>query len=211
MGYKTSNTNLMLMRSCWNFSLELPQFRMSTNYNIRLNYDEIQRIDTINIMTANFEKAEQEAKNVLQANFIQDPPILAEQVARSYGLEVRYCYFKPECNNVAGFIDSKGFIIVNALESAARQNFTIAHELGHYLLGHLSNPQYGVLYRLPIGIPLTTPIEQEANCFAANLLVPADMLKTYIKRFPFANNRQLGNIFGVSSDVIGYRRQNLGL
>lgn len=162
-------------------------------------------------MNANFNKAEQEAKKVLEANFINEPPVLAEQVARNYGLEVKYCHFKPEYNDVAGFIDSKGVVIVNAQESAQRRNFTIAHELGHYLLGHLSNPEYGVLYRRPIGETPKNPIEQEANCFAANLLVPSDMLHKYIRNFPFANNQQLGNIFGVSADVIGYRRQNLGL
>ncbi len=162
-------------------------------------------------MKPNYKKAQEKAEKVLQANFINEPPVIAEQVARNYGLEIKYCYFKPQHNDVAGFIDSKGIMIVNAQESAARRNFTIAHELGHYLLGHLADPTYGVLYRRPIGESPSTAIEQEANCFAANLLVPEQMLKEYIQRFPFATNQQLGNIFGVSSDVIGFRKQNLGL
>lgn len=162
-------------------------------------------------MSANFNKAEQEARNVLKANFINEPPVIAEQVARNYGLNIQFFKFKPEYFNVSGFIDSKGTLIVNADESGARQNFTIAHELGHYLLGHLNSPEYGVLYRRPMGEIPVKPIEQEANCFAANLLVPEHMLKKYINQFPFANNFQLGKIFGVSADVIGFRRKNLGI
>ena len=162
-------------------------------------------------MKPNYEIAKEKAFQVLKDNFINEPPVIAEEVAHRYGLDVKYCVFKPEYNDVAGFIDSKGVIIVNSQEAAQRRNFTIAHELGHYLLGHLKNPEYGVLYRRPISQMSSKPIEQEANCFAANLLVPEEILKDYIKRCPFATNQQLGNIFGVSSDVIGFRRQLLGL
>ncbi len=162
-------------------------------------------------MKADFNRAKAEAEQVLRNNFITQPPIVAETVARNYGLNVRFLVFKPEFFNVSGFIDNKGCLIVNAEESPRRQNFTIAHELGHYLLGHLQSPDYGVLYRRPMGEQPDKPIEQEANCFAANLLVPEGMLRDTLKEFPFADNHQLGILFGVSADVIGYRCKDLGL
>jgi len=162
-------------------------------------------------MQANYRRALEEAQKVIKNNFITQPPIIAEQIARNYGLNVKYCVFKPQHMDIAGFVDSKGEIIVNSAESNVRKNFTIAHELGHYLLGHLSDPDYDVLYRQPIGNIPNTPLEQEANCFAANLLVPENLLKDCISRFPFATNQQLANLFGVSVDVIGYRRHDLGI
>jgi Zn-dependent peptidase ImmA (M78 family) len=99
--------------------------------------------------------------------------------------------------------------VVNAEDSPARQNFTVAHELGHYLLEHeLSGAEYTCLFRNPAN-QKNTPIEKEANCFAANLLVPTYILREYLDKYPFATNEQLSKIFGVSSEVLRFRRQYL--
>ncbi|KEQ38479.1 hypothetical protein SK629_0212 [Streptococcus mitis] len=70
-----------------------------------------------------------------------------------------------------------GIIYVNVTESKNRQRFTKAHEIGHYLLGH--EGINGVNYRSDLigGIE-----EQQANDFAANLLMPKNLiLKTLEK------------------------------
>lgn len=162
----------------------------------------------MNQKCANYKVAIEKAQKVLADNFLFNPPIVAEEIAKNYGLKVGYYIFLPERRNVSGFI-SNGEIIINDEETPQRKNFTIAHELGHYLLGHVEDKDYGVLYRQPIAEQTNKPMEQEANCFAANLLVPEEMLKKYLTEYPFANNYQLANIFGVSPDVIGFRRQNL--
>ncbi|MDR2440743.1 MAG: ImmA/IrrE family metallo-endopeptidase [Planctomycetaceae bacterium] len=155
----------------------------------------------------NFNAAKNKAKEVLEGNLIVEPPVVAQKLAESYELDVRYYIFKLEYKEVAGFIDvSKNTIAVNGEDSPARQNFTIAHELGHYLLGHdLDGTEYTCLFRDPTK-QKNTPIEQEANCFAANLLVPTMMLQRYLDRFSFADDEQLSRIFGVSTDVIRFRR-----
>lgn len=166
----------------------------------------------MNYRKPNYERAKAEANQVLLNNFLQNPPVIAEVLARNYGLFVKNYNFKPEYMDVSGFIDPQTkTIIVNAEDSPQRKNFTIAHELGHYLLGHVNNPDYDVLYRRPIAEQTNKPLEQEANCFAANLLVPEQMLRCCLEQYPFASNLQIANIFGVSADVIGYRRQNLGI
>jgi Zn-dependent peptidase ImmA (M78 family) len=163
-------------------------------------------------MTANFKKAIAKAEEVLEEQCLFDPPIIAERVAKNYGLQVEYYKMKPEYTGVAGFIDpKKKTIAVNGEDPAHRQNFTIAHELGHYLLQHeLEQPEYEVLYRKqrPLAVMNSKPDEQEANCFAANLLVPGDMLLDYM-RFPFIFDWQLAGIFGVSAEVIKYRKKYL--
>lgn len=67
-----------------------------------------------------------------------------------------------------------GIIYNNAISSPGRVNFTLAHEFGHYLLHRLAYPdgiecgqqdmvRWDGSYKV---------IEQQANCFAAGLLMP---------------------------------------
>lgn len=69
-----------------------------------------------------------------------------------------------------------GIIYNNSMQSKGRINYTLAHELGHYLLHRLDYPggiecgeQDMVRWDSTFG-----QIEHEANVFAANLLMPLD-------------------------------------
>ena len=71
---------------------------------------------------------------------------------------------------------SSGYAIyTNAKHPKTRRRFTIAHELGHYVL-HRDEIGEGItddaLYRSRLGGPL----ERQANRFAANLLMPRDLI-----------------------------------
>lgn len=145
-------------------------------------------------------------QRVLQENNIVRPPILPREIASNYGLEVRAVDFSPDNDDVAGLIDfAKKIIYVNEKEHFNRQTFTIAHELGHFLLHKdlfEGDPErYEVLLRMPIGAE-TDPIEKEANAFAADLLVPRKFLDLYKK---YADVDELAQLFAVSREVIGYR------
>ena len=155
---------------------------------------------------ANFELAKEKALDILKANMIVKPPVIAAELAESEGLQVLCMLFNPGYTEIAGFIDAdKKAIVVNAVESSARQNFTIAHELGHYLLKHHESNEYTVMWRDPRAMK-KTPMEQEANCFAANLLVPSMFLREYLDNYPLITDWQLSLLFGVSVDVIRFRR-----
>lgn len=95
---------------------------------------------------------------------------------------------------------------------AFRQLFTVAHELGHYFLGHKPN-EYGVYRRQPVLDNQKPTIEREADCFAANLLMPNSMIKAEFARYPFL--RTIGPSimaakFGVSNSAMFNRLKNLG-
>ncbi|MDR0521678.1 MAG: ImmA/IrrE family metallo-endopeptidase [Planctomycetaceae bacterium] len=157
---------------------------------------------------ADFRKAKMLAFNVLEANMIIEPPVVAQTIAKTYGLRVDYSLFNEEYRDeVAGFLDiDEKMIVVNAEDSRQRQNFTVAHELGHFLLEHdVLSPEYTYLFRHPEK-QKNVPMEQEANIFAANLLVPTSFLREYLERYSFATDEQLSRIFGVSATVIKYRR-----
>src|SRR3989338_6821566 len=61
-------------------------------------------------------------------------PVNVEEVARGYGLEVVEFAFHEK---ISGLLKKEqGIIGVNKTHHPVRRRFTIAHELGHFLLGH---------------------------------------------------------------------------
>lgn len=113
---------------------------------------------------------------------VTGPPVPVEQIARSLNAQIRH---EPFSGDVSGALlrDERATIIgVNALHPETRQRFTIAHELGH-LVFHTGHPVH--FDRAPFRINLRNaassvacdPEEIEANRFAAELLMPAWMLK----------------------------------
>ena len=101
-------------------------------------------------------------------------------------------------------IDGYPYVVVNDNESVQRIRFTIAHELGHYLLGHLGpdnanlNREYGNI----------KPIQEtEADMFAARLLSPACVLwgiNAYTAE-------QIASVCNISLTAAGYRAERMKL
>lgn len=162
-------------------------------------------------------KAVEEAKalsdQVLAENYIVEPPVDVYELAENYGLKVREEHFAPSFSHVSGFImleNGTPRIVVNSADSDNRKKFTVAHELGHWLLHKKelsANPKVGVLFRIPLGKLNTDPLESQANAFAANLLVPSEMLKE--KKKTITTQKKLAEFFGVSEEVIGYRLEHI--
>lgn len=163
-----------------------------------------------------FAQARKAANTVLKENFITKPPVPVVQLAKNYGYQVKGVDLSSD---VAGFVDpQKNIIYVNDSDSDTRKAFTIAHELGHIKL-HANllekNPNLGIFYRQPLGKKNDNDEEQEANHFAACLLVPQPMLEKTINRYQTIVNNDgngiLGSLFGVSPEVIGFRLHDLGI
>lgn len=152
--------------------------------------------------------ATNQARKILAENFILEPPVDVYELARNYGIEIHEQHFPLEFANVSGFINiEKGrpVMYVNASEPAARRKFTVAHELGHWIMHEdkiRQDPQKAILFRMAIGAANKDPLEREANAFAAELLVPMEMLEKNKDK----SISQLADIFQVSSDVIGFRK-----
>jgi Zn-dependent peptidase ImmA (M78 family) len=155
--------------------------------------------------TADWRGAANKAHEVLTANSVIEPPVRIDQIAANYGLSVVEASFAPPHENVSGFIDFESKqIVVNRADPLNRKIFTVAHELGHWLLHpDVIAQDHGrtILSRMPLRTADKDPLEQEANCFAANLLVPKEFLDP-VKDAPIT---ALANMFGVSQEVIGYR------
>ena len=94
-------------------------------------------------------------------------PVSPVAVAKHYGI---ICHVSPPkllqgCSGLLRVIDDVPHIFVDSTHPAQRQRYTIAHELGHYLLGHLDDAS-GVYDQR----------EYAAERFAADLLMPACVL-----------------------------------
>ena len=64
-------------------------------------------------------------------------------------------------------------IYYNERMSRRRTRFTIAHEIGHVILGHLFEHEVPIISREGMTQRLYHRLEHEASCFARNLLCPA--------------------------------------
>lgn len=98
---------------------------------------------------------------------------------------------------VSGFLDiEERTIYVNAKDNFQRRMFTLAHEIGHFILHkdilEKEPGKYELVYRSQTLEGAPDPIEQQANCFAAHLLVPKTMLDKYYHQ---ASIDQLSTIF----------------
>lgn len=157
---------------------------------------------------ADFEKARLEAEKIWEELCLTTPPLPIVEVAQSYGFKIVEVDFRDN-PDVSGLLDLKSkTIYLNQNDTVQHKRFTIAHELGHWRL-HLTvlegDPDLGIYYRRPIGGE-TDEKEKEANCFAANLLVPLSQLESFL---PSCSDAELVKIFAVSAQVIGYRKKYL--
>ena len=136
-------------------------------------------------------------------NEYSTPPIPVLEIAERSGVNVVFETFGSHSESVSGFCDFENSrLYVNAQDLPERQSFTMAHELGHWLLHRgffLEHPDdYPVLPRF------TDPKEKEANKFAACLLVPERLLRP-VKGAAISS---LASVFGVSRTMMEFRFKN---
>ena len=123
------------------------------------------------------------AEALLEAQGISKPPVPVERIARALGAQVRYAPFEGE---LAGMLiradEGRGVVIgVNSLHHPNRRRFTIAHECGHLRL-HEGQRVYVDRSTLRVNLrdgnsSLASNAEEiEANRFAAELLMPYEMI-----------------------------------
>lgn len=167
---------------------------------------------------------EQMAEQLLQEQGIDRPPVPVERLAKRLGIQVVY---EPFDGEVSGMLvqeqtDGPPIVVVNSLNAAVRQRFTVAHELGHHLLhGH------GVYVDRPLAVKFRDtqsslaidPEEIQANRFAAALLMPrdwvirdADHLLARQRDIPDEELiERLAKEYRVSRQAMEFRLANLGI
>lgn len=151
--------------------------------------------------------------DVLDRHWDGKLPVDPEAIAKSMGIRV-----VPEFDlgGASGLIelerDGLATIYYDMTEAPVRQRFTIAHEIGHYALGHLD--RYQTRFRDTSANFRTyqaDPSETAANQFAADLLMPERIVRYAVLDKGVQDVGRLANLFFVSQVAMGYRMKNLGL
>ena len=152
------------------------------------------------------------------------PPIDVTNIAKTLGVNI---IFEELDDDVSGFLvikDNSATIAVNNSHHSNRQRFTIAHELGHFSL-HGSEDDNDVLFidkkiyhRNQASGTGEFRREIEANQFAAEILMPKDMVVSAekdsgdeIDLSDDENIYMLANKFQVSEQALTIRLADLGL
>jgi hypothetical protein len=149
-------------------------------------------------------------------------PVNIEAAIRELGLVLRKNAddLAPEISGQIKRLTDGGYeIATNAREHYFRQRFTMAHELGHYIL-HRDLIGEGLdddtMYRsTPAGNFYNTRIRQvheaQANSFAANFLMPSDKVLEEVAKEVVPTVKGLATKFQVSPSAMRWRLKSLGL
>lgn len=99
-------------------------------------------------------------------------PVRVSAVCRQLGIHIRVLATDDPRDGVSTIIGDVPYIGINRTRTPERLRFTVAHEVGHIILGHVG--RYDLVNREPS--PTDSPVEQAANVFASRLLAPACVL-----------------------------------
>ena len=163
--------------------------------------------------------AEQRAIEVLEEAGISEAPVPVEVVAIGLGADLTY---EPYDGDVSGMLlrgDDSTVIGVNSKHAKTRQRFSVAHEIGHLVM-HTGKPMFVDRFvRVNWRNGDSSREESEANAFAAELLMPRDLLASEVEMVlakrevvtPQALAKRLAKVFQVSPEAMSYRLENLGI
>lgn len=163
---------------------------------------------------------ERSAVSVLRNASVTSYPVPVETIAEHLGINLQKEPMIDDLSGMCFYSNGTPIIVVNAKHSPNRQNFTIAHEIGHVVL-HQSelrkkafvDKKITVLHRDGKASSGKYQAEIEANQFAAALLMPKQLIHRYMKE----NNLSYGlrddddavskmaEAFGVSTTALAIR------
>lgn len=147
----------------------------------------------MNNFTKAIEVAKEEAKDLLKQSEITSTPVKVYKLAKNLGIEIKEFTFSE---NISGFLKRKSksglpLIVVNATDSEVRKRFTIAHEIGHFILhsnASLHVDSEMVHFRDEKSSKAVSIEEIQANQFAAELLMPTANLSRDLEKLYSPNN-----------------------
>ncbi len=166
---------------------------------------------------------EKEVEQVRERYGMTKLPVDVEELAQHMGVSIVWKELEEKTSGALFAQDGQAVIAVNNRHSQRRQRFTVAHELGHYVLHWKAGEKAtafvdGALsFRRDVRSQTgELDVEMEANAFAAELLMPRlEVEKLTVAHQLDLNDekaiRKLSTIFKVSEQALTVRLLSLGL
>lgn len=166
-------------------------------------------------------------KKIFDECRISAAPVDVKDIARQMGFDIYYGTFGNA--KLSGVMwdtkepqlfdgkESKRCILVNSEDSEETQRFTIAHEIGHFIM-HCDDSSnfYERRHSDPNDInPKLKKHEDNADFFAANLVLPSNLIVTYAMNNKWRGRKEIINqictMFCVDVETVSRRFNELGL
>lgn len=145
------------------------------------------------------------AQGLLHDLNINSVPIDAIGIANKLGIRCIEKDLEDEADGSLVREGNKSLMVINSrITNDARKNFTIAHELGHYYIKHHNEDQYTCSSSdMQLFDISNKEIEAEANCFAAELLMPEKLILSELKfkDFNYETIEYISSKFKVSREA----------
>ena len=167
---------------------------------------------------------EQKGSKLLDSLGVRHAPIPIKKIVKQLNIKLNSFNLGDEISGALVIENGNARIGYNPFESEVRQRFTIAHELGHYIL-HKGVKKDGlfvdnvkVMFRRQNSTVRELKQEKEANAFAASILMPRALVEKESEKL-YRNGKfltddeivkSLASTFKVSTIAMTYRLINLG-
>src|SRR5580692_4497993 len=171
-------------------------------------------------MLRNRRTLEDEARKLPRSSRVIGPPVPVEDIAQALGIDVRVSPSKEDPSDALTG-DGDSVMAINSAQHENRRRFTIAHEIGHFVLHTGIQGQFDESFRVncrdTVPSETTNVGEIEANHFAAALLMPEDFLRRDFLQSKSRDNtldktiNSLAERYEVSTRTMELRLVNLGV
>jgi len=168
------------------------------------------------------EQIEKQAEKTLHDTKAWQAPVPIDAVAERLGLKTESSVWEDDISGLLVVEKGRGAIGYNSKHARVRQRFTIAHEIGHYIMHVKTSTQSRlfidryVAFRDDESSAGSDWEEVEANAFGAALLMPGRLVRDEIRKHNLDLDDEddlstLAKRFQVSTSAMSYRLVNLGL
>ena len=173
-----------------------------------------------------FERIETKAESLLKKADAFFTPTNLIQILEYLGLKLDERPLEDEYSGLLILGKKPAVVVINSRHSKARKRFTIAHEVGHYVLHKSVEKETYPVFVDKVKVYFRNNNdegeyydhgkEMEANAFAAEILMPKRLLKEYIEENDLDISKKSGiktlaTEFEVSQQAMEYRLKNTGL
>lgn len=148
--------------------------------------------------------ARAKARYLLREYNIVRPPVYPEDLAERIGIQVRYHCVDDVDFSFSLKKDGEYFIFAYISSNQGRDRWSVAHELGHIVLGHYELYPVDTIMYDRLTDRERYILDREADIFTEELLMPAEWIMKYTLK-----ETELRELFKVSKEAMSIRLSKL--